>query len=284
MASHPNSTLKYSADSFFPQTMQFRRKNVNPKRKKVKKKIKLRLIHIIFMLLFFLAIFFLIQRLYLFLISWEKLNIKTVEIYCQKPEVTEDIREFLRDKELGNILLLNIDQLKRKIATHRWIKDIHVRKIFPSSIRIGIEERIPAAILKTDAYHIIDKQGVLLGEVINTEDIGLPVLMDSHGFEKDFHEKLRLAWNCLEELPPEEKDQIAVLDLSEFNNVSLRFKNSRTLFVFGDDRFSEKLQFFRKASLEKFGALEKVDLRFKDRLYIKPMDRPGIPGKMKEAN
>jgi cell division septal protein FtsQ len=287
MASHTNSTLKYGADSFFPQTMQFRRKNVNPKRKKIKRKIRLKLIHILFILFLFLGIFFLIQRLYLFLISWNKLNVKTIEIYCQKPEVTEDIKDFLRDKELGNILLLNIDQLKWKIASHRWIKDVHVRKIFPSSIRIGIEERIPAAILKTDSLYIIDKQGVLLREINSNDDIRLPVLIDSKGFKKDFQEKIQLAWECLEDLSPEERKKIAMLDMSEFNNVSLKFNNSSTWFVFGNDRFSEKLQFYKKANLEKFGPLEKVDLRFKDRLYIKPLKKQskmGIPSKMEEAN
>lgn len=271
MAVDFNPVYRYRTNPFFSQTKQFRRKKGRVKTKKVQKKIKLKFKHILFCFILQIGIFFGVQQSYLFLLSWENLNVDKIEILCSQPEIKAEIQHFFKDKKLGNILLLDIGHLQQTLSIHRWIKDVQVKKIFPSSLKIEIKERTPVAVVKKETLFLIDKQGVLLEQINPQEIANYPLFIDLNNFEKDYQEKIKLAWECLANLFPSEKELIEVLDLSGYENVTVKLKESATRLILGNNKFSEKLRSYQKnrASLEKYGDLEYVDLRFPDRLFIK---------------
>jgi cell division septal protein FtsQ len=288
MAMEIRSSLKLRREPFLSSSIQFRRREKRTKPKRIQKKFKVRLIHILFAFLLLVGLFVLIQQIYLFLITWDNLNVKNIEVTCQKTEVKQEMIQFFQDKRLGNILLVNIDHLQEKLGSHRWVKNICVRKIFPSSLSIEIRERIPVAVVKKDHFYLIDREGVLL-ERINQEHIGdLPLLVDSDGFQNHYREKLKLAWECLDSLPAQERERLEVLDLSEYANVVVKMEGDDTRLKLGADQFHQKLKTFRQYQprLEKFEPLAYVDLRFQDRLYLKAQQEPGkdvLPNPRKEA-
>ncbi len=228
--------------------------------------------HILFIFILLGGIFYSVQRAYLFLISWDKLDIQNVEIVSRMPDIEEEIHRFLEGKRLGNILLLDISLLQEKLTAHRWIKEVRVRKILPSTLKIEIKERTPAALLKQDYIYMIDEDGVFLEKIGQGEKVNLPLLIDSNKFQRDYKEKLNLAWECLRSLSPSEKEQLEVLDLTEYENVVVQLKANQTKLIMGHDRFQEKLRLYNRfqTRLKKYGALEYIDLRIHDRLYIKP--------------
>ena len=182
-----------------------------------------------------------IQQAYIFLITWDYLNVRGINIICQKTSVKKDVQAFFGGMKLGNILLLNIDHLQGILEGHRWVADVSVRKLFPSTLKIEVQERLPVAVLKKEDYHLIDREGILL-EKVNPQPRGeFPLLVDSNLFVKHYQEKLRLAWECLDSLIPPERKRIEVLDLSDYENVVIRLKGSITQLKLGADRFPEKL-------------------------------------------
>lgn len=276
MAVDVDQAIKLRGDRFLSQPLQFRRQRGKIHPKKIQRKLKVKFIHILLSFLVISGIFLLIQQSYLFLISWDYLNVKGVKIVCQKASVKKDIQAFFGGLKLGNILLLNIDHLQGILEGHRWVADVSVRKLFPSSLKIEVQERSPVAALKKETYYLIDKEGILL-EKINPQLKGeFPLLVDSNLFVKHYQEKLRLAWECLESLTPLERKKIDVLDLSDYENVVVRLKGSSTHLKLGADRFPEKLKSFHdwRPQLEGFEPLEYVDLRFQDRLYFKTRQSP----------
>lgn len=275
MAVNINSTLKLRREFFLPSSLQFRRRGERATPKKIQKKFRVRLIHILMAFLLLAGLFVLIQQTYLFLISWDNLNVRRIEVNCGKVAVKEEIQEFFKGKTLGNILLLDIDRLQGALEEHRWVRNVCVRKIFPSSLKIEIQERIPVAVVKKDTYYLIDRKGILLEETDPKEREDLPLLVDSQGFKKHYQEKIELAWQCLDSLPVQEKEQIEFLDLTEYANVVIQLKEEKTQLKLGEDQFPQKLEAFRQIQpkLEKFEPLEYVDLRFEDRLYLKPQKR-----------
>ena len=272
MAYHLNPTLRHRSHSYISEPMQFQRGREKIKRKKIQRKLRLRFMHILFTFILLGGIFYSVQRGYLFLISWDKLDIQNVEIVSRMPEIKEEIHEFLEGKRLGNILLLDIGLLQEKLTAHRWIKEVRVRKILPSTLKIEIKERIPTALLKQGHIYMIDEEGVFLEKIEQGEKVNLPLLIDSNQFQKDYEEKLNLAWECLRSLSASEKEQLGVLDLSEYENVVIQLKENQTKLIMGHDRFQEKIRLYNRfqTRLEKYGALEYIDLRIHDRLYIKP--------------
>jgi cell division septal protein FtsQ len=265
MAYNLNPTIRHRTHSLLTEQMQFQRGRGKIKTKKIQRKIKLKFKHILFYIILLGGIFFSLQQSYL-------LNIQEVEVISQKPEIKQEIQQFLEGKHLGNILLLDISLLQEKFTAHRWIKEVRVRKILPSTLKIEIHTRTPAALLKYSHTYIIDEEGVFLEQIKQGETVNLPLLIDSNLFQKDYEGKLNLAWECLRSLSPEEKEQLEVLDLTEYENVTVRLKKNQTRLILGNDRFSEKIRLYTRmqVKLEKYGDLEYIDLRLHDRLYIKP--------------
>ncbi|UCC39173.1 MAG: FtsQ-type POTRA domain-containing protein [Candidatus Aminicenantes bacterium] len=284
MARHINLPFDYRTTPLPSQPMQFQRGKGKVKTKKIQRKIRLKFKHIFFFFLLLGGIFYLIQRSYLFLISWDHLNVKRTEVLCSKPEGKGEIQQFFDGKKLGNILLLDIGQLQEALTDINWVKDVQIRKVFPSSLKIKIKERHPAAVLKKEEenLYLIDKEGVELEKIDSAEYAHLPLLIDSNNFEKDYNEKLEMAWECLGSLPPSEKEQIEALDLTDYGNVTVQLKETQTKLILGSDRFSQKFKHFQSFSdrLEPYGALEYVDLRIHDRLFFKPKkNNKNIPEK-----
>ncbi len=263
------------AVSIHARQTSFRRQSGQIKTKKIQRKWKLKIKHILFAFVFLVGFFYGFGRLYLFMISWEKLNIKEVTIVCAKIDIQKDIQRLFAGKYLGNILLLNIEQLQEQLAAHRWIKSVHIRKIFPSSLKIEIKERIPAALLEKERLYMIDKDGVFLEKLPSYPKPDLPLLIDQDLFQRDFGRKLDLAWACLDSLEAQDQDKIAVMDLSEYENVSLKLKDSETWLKLGNDRFNEKIRIFHNNMplFEKYGPLEYIDFRCQDRLILQPQIR-----------
>ena len=286
MASHMNPAFKHRADSFLSQPMQFQRGKGRVKIKKIKRKIRLKFRHIFLFFLLLGGIFYSFQRVYLFLISWENLNVKTIEIVCLKPEIKEEIQQVLKAKNMVNLLLLDIGHLQEAITAHRWVKEVRIRKIFPSTLQIEIKERTPIALLKKVNLYLIDKEGVQLEKIDSRENINLPVLIDSNNFQSNFEEKLKLARECLRSLSPQEKEKLEVIDLTEYENITVRLKKEQTKLILGNDQFSQKLKLFQNSReiLEKYGNLEYVDLRFQGRFYIKPKKSSSYRGLIPNSN
>ncbi len=289
MAIQVTSPFRYKANVFVAEPLQFMRKEKKTKPKKVQRRIKLKFRHILFYFLFLCGLFTLFQRAYLFLISWDKLEVDRIEVFCPKEQIAEDIRTFLEGKNLGNLLILDIHTLKEKLVVHPWIKDIRVRKKFPSTLKISILERQPAALLKKYRTVLIDREGAKLQEVDSLNTWDLPLFVDQNNFEAHIGEKLELGWALLDNLDPSDREAIAVLDLTEYENAKVMLKGSPTWIIMGESRFQERMKLYRAQEplLIQYGPLEYVDLRLEERIYIKPQQlfaNDISPSMIKEAN
>jgi cell division protein FtsQ len=272
MATRATSPLKYKANVFASEPLHYMRKEKKTKPKKVQRRIKLKFKHILICFLLISGLFAFFQRAYLFLISWDKLDIARIEVTCPKEQIAEDIRLFLEGKHLGNLLILDIHTLKEKLIVHPWIKDIRVRKNFPSTLKISILERKPAAILKKSGFFLIDREGIKLQEVDSLFSWDFPLFVDSKNFEENLAEKIDLGWTILDSLDPLEREAIAILDLTEYENAKVKHKESPTWILIGENQFQKRLKLYRDQEplLKHYGSLEYVDLRFEERIYIKP--------------
>jgi len=275
MAVNLNPVFKYQPEHFPTQSLHFRRKDKKTKTKKIKRKIKLGYKNIIFSFLFISILFIAFQQICLFLISWEKLSIDRILVNCSNPQIQADSQQFLKGKILGNILLLNINRLRQTLESHRRVKEVRIRRIFPATLKIKIEERVPAAVIKKQSAFLIDRQGVQLDPVDLTVNRNIPLFIDEGNFQLHAQEKQDLAWKCMESLTPSQKDKIDILDLSDYNNVKVKLKNSLTWLKLGENQFSEKIQTYQTehSYLEPYEPLEYVDLRIRGRLIIKPSPR-----------
>jgi len=291
MASPVGASFKSRRNMLFSEPIHFQRAKGRKKvkKKRIKKKINIKFGHIFLFFSLLAGIFYLLQQSFLFLMSWDYLDVKETEIICSREEVRKEIGYFLKEKNLGNILLLDIGHLQQELNAYKWVKEAHIRKILPSSLWIEIKEREPAAILKKESLYLIDEKGVQLEKIYSRANLHLPLLIDSNNFQNNYEEKIKLAWECLKDLSPAEKEKIEALDLTYYGWVTLFLKDKETRIILDYSNFAQEFNLFYEQLDDyeaRFGPLEYVDLRFQDRLYLKPLenkDRSGIPIPKKEA-
>jgi len=274
MAANLNPSLKRKQSPFLSQPY-FRKNTESVKTKRIKRKIKIKPKHIIISFFLIAGLFFAIQQTYMFLITWDRLEVDKIEIRCSKPELKNAVQNLFRRKRLGNLLLLDINQIRKIIKSYTWVKDVHVKKIFPSAVSIEITERTPIAIIKKEQEFLVDKDRVLLQIADPSEQSKLPLLTDERGFESGFEDKFELALNCLESLSPGQRSLIKTVNLSKYRCVSIKLRQNSPWLILGEDDFSVKIQEYldRKPYFAQFGELKNINLRFKDRYILTPIKK-----------
>ena len=216
----------------------------------------------------------------LFVLSWSKLEIRNVRLACADDAVKTDVARRLEGARWGNILLLDLAKVRARLEAIPWVKEARLRKVFPASLEIGLIPRRPAARLRRDAIYLVDRDGVELERAGDSAGTGLPLLTDEAGFAEDRAEKLRRAWECLDGLAEAERLDVATIDLTDPANAVLTFRSGPTRVFLGGGGFGPRLADFLKNRDRwtlAFGLLEYVDLRFDDRVYLKPAAAAAAP-------
>jgi len=252
-------------------SLHFRRKEGRLQTKRIQRKLKLRFRHILFSFIALTAVFVAVHQVCLFALTWEKMNIRDVKIACSDRTLREAVIRDLGNIQMGNILLFDVERLRGRLASHSRIKNVHIRKVLPPALIIDIEERVPFAVLKSESeYHVIDNEGAILYSLNNSTD-QWPLLVDELNFKYYSQEKIVSARECLESLSPQDRNTIAMVDLTEYGNVKILLEDSSTWLFLGSDSYAEKLLRFKTSQirLQKYGHLEYVDMRLDERFIIK---------------
>jgi cell division septal protein FtsQ len=248
----------------------------------------LRVRHVLF-LVGLQAVFFLaLREAYLFLITWDQLAIRRVEVVCAKPNLHQTLENHFAVPRLGNILLCDLQALRRDIRRLAWVKDVSIRKVFPSSLRVTVVERAPFALLERNGLSLADEEGHVLEPVYSPEEYGLPVISDENGFASGFFEKWEAASRCYLSLPPAERARLAGIRCAEYGSLELAFKDDPVRVVVGRDGAAESLALFRSRRQEwegRFGPLAVADLSFEGRVYLRAAepDAAAAPNLAKET-
>lgn len=106
-------------------------------------------------------------------------EIKVVEITRTERISRGDVLAML-DLEPGRgLLLIDLAQAQRSLETHPWIRRAVVRRVFPDTLAVELDEREPVAVLKTGTggrEFLLDRDGTLISEGVPVADEGLPIL------------------------------------------------------------------------------------------------------------
>lgn len=235
----------------------------------------LRLRHIILLLGLQAAIFTAVRAAYVFLISWDELAIRKVEIVCAKPNLRQALESYYAVPRLGNILLCDLEAVRAQVRRLAWVKDASVQKDFPSGLRIVVVERTPYALLDRDGLRLADADGHVLEKVETPDEYALPVISDETGFASGFFEKWDAARRGLDSLPPAEKARLAGLRTSDYGTLELLFKDDPVRVVVAADAAAAGLAAFRARRSEweaLFGPLATVNMSYDGRAYLRPAE------------
>jgi hypothetical protein len=220
------------------------------------------------------ALFFAgVREAALFVITWDELAIRKVQIVCAKDSLRRTLETHYAVPRLGNILLCDLEAVRAQVRRLAWVKDASVQKIFPSALRITVVERAPFALLERNGLRLADDEGHVLEPVYSLDEYKLPVISDETGFASGFTDKWAAARRCFQSLPPAEKDRLLGLRCSDYGTLELAFKGDPVRVVVGTTAPAAELAVFRarRAGWEgRFGPLALANLSFGGRVYLTP--------------
>ncbi len=257
--------MRMSVRSGYPgETEYLRRKNsrIIAREKRIRT-IRLRGLHVLLILLSLALAAFFAYKVALFVLTWDKLNVKEFVLY-EKPffklaEVEKTLKAYK-----GNILTLSLAELRADLLRFNEIKEVSITRQLPSTIVVQFYLRKPVfQVTINGKYNIMDTDGVILGtsSSFNTNLINIQGITRSN---------LSDIVPYLPELGRIKKSLEYVTILKPYG-IALKLNGRKELFYPGESNFAAKineyLELYRHPLVSKYEILS-VDLRFDGRFYF----------------
>ena len=193
-----------------------------------------------------------------------------------------EVLALLEELRGSNMLTADLEGARRKLLESPWVADAEIRRVFPGTVAVAIVEREPLGIGRIgDGLYLIDRRGVIIDEFgPNYAEIDLPIIdglaaAPAAGVPLVDEGRAALAGRLLAEMQgrPDLARQISQIDVSDARDAVVILEGDPALVRVGDSRFVERVQSYldlAPALRERVPEIDYVDLRFDERVYVRP--------------
>jgi cell division septal protein FtsQ len=182
-----------------------------------------------------------------------------------------------------NILSVSLDEWQKNLLASPWVESATIRRVLPSTVEISVHERRPMGIGRIGtAMYLIDAHGVIIDEYgPSYADIDLPIIDGLATSPRDGGSivdvaRAEFAARVIASVStrPEIARRISQLDVGDLHDAVAILDDDAALLRLGDTEFVARLQQYidlAPALRERLDAIDYVDLRFDERLYVRPV-------------
>jgi cell division protein FtsQ len=181
-----------------------------------------------------------------------------------------------------NMVTVDLAAWREQLMASPWVANAVMRRILPGTVEVFIAEREPIGIGRLgQSLYLVDRGGGVIDEYgPNYSDLDLPII---DGLADGSREsglliddaRATLAGRLLTSLQarPELAGRVSQVDVTDPRDALLILEGDTVLVRVGDDQFVERLQTYLDlvpALRERVGDIDYVDVRFDERVYVKP--------------
>jgi cell division protein FtsQ len=175
----------------------------------------------------------------------------------------------------------DLDVWRQRLLASPWVRDAALRRSLPSTVDVAVSERTPIGVSRVgEAMYLVDERGVLIDQYGPPyADLDLPIIdglatPSSDGAAADGG-RADLAARVLASIRtrPELARKVSQVDVTDLHNASVILSGDPAVIYLGDDQFAQRLQQYvdlATALRERVPGIDYVDLRFDDRIYVRP--------------
>jgi len=200
-----------------------------------------------------------------------------------------DIEALVDDVRHESILRVDLERYRRRLLDCPWVATAAVWRVLPSTVEIQITERVPMALARQEELlYLVDDLGTIIDEFgPQYRALDLPVvdgLLPAPGGTGSVDvARLRIATDFLAAIgaAPEFKSRVSEADVTDAHDVVVMLDDDPVALHLGDQQFVERLKRYAQLApslRDRFKAVASVDLRFDDRLVVRPAGAPGAAG------
>lgn len=220
---------------------------------------------------------------YVTLTSSEAFTVQDIRVQGHERLSLGEISMLLDGLRGRNVIVTALDPWRDRLLGSPWVKDAALRRVLPDAVEVTIIEREALAIARAGrSLQLIDAEGTVIDEFgprYATLDLPLVQGLDLGGEAPVDARRTALALAALDDLSAAGMLwRVSQLDVSRPYDAVVTLNDDSTLLRLGDARFSERLRSYLDMArrLQAMASeLEYVDLRFDDRVYIRPR-RAGV--------
>jgi len=181
-----------------------------------------------------------------------------------------------------NIVSTDLERWRRRLLASPWVRDAALRRSLPSTIDVLVWEREPIGVgrIGGDVY-LVDDRGVIIDQYgPQYADLDLPIIdglgaapNDAPTLTDEARADLAARVIGAVKSKPKLASRLSQVDVSDLHNASVILTGDPTVLQLGEDQFAQRLQAYldlAPALHERVADIDYVDLRFGDRIYVRP--------------
>jgi cell division septal protein FtsQ len=208
-----------------------------------------------------------------------------------------EVQAMVRHLQGAHILTANLDRSRDELLESPWLADVAIRRVLPSTIDVFVSERRPFGLSRQGhQLYLVARDGTLMDEFgPKYADFDLPIvdgLFPRQGASrvspasrlrpasaaKADPARAALAASVVDALRSSAAltRLVSQIDVSNPHDAVVLLDNDPALLHLGEERFRERLESYlgiAEALRERIADIDYVDLRFEQRVYVKPRGR-----------
>jgi cell division protein FtsQ len=214
-------------------------------------------------------------------LSTEALAVSRIEITGTSRLSHGEVLSLLDGLEGESMVTLDLERWRQKVLASPWVADVGVRRVLPRTVTVDVSERKPMAVARIrDKLYLVDARGQVIDEFgPNYAEFDLPIIdgLTSPGVNRSAAEEARamLLWRFMSALEARQDlgRRLSQINVSDARDAAIVLKDDTALVRLGDDQFVRRLESYldlAPALRERIPDIDYVDLRFDERVYVKP--------------
>ncbi len=181
----------------------------------------------------------------------------------------------------------DLDLWRRRIMRSPWVRDAALRRSLPSTVEVAIVERQPVGIGRINGEtYLVDEGGVVIDQYgPQYGDLDLPIIdgltastVDDGSSVDSARAELAARVVAAVRGRPDVARQVSQIDVADLHNAAVILSGDPAVIYVGDDQFLQRLQSYIQlapALRKRVPDIDYVDLRFDDRIYVRPGGKAG---------
>lgn len=181
-----------------------------------------------------------------------------------------------------SILTADLPAYRRRLRESPWVSDVALRRVLPATIEVFVSERQPIGLSRLgNQLYLVDRQGTVIDEFgPQYAEFDLPIIdglvrAPNAGQPAIDERRAELAARVIDAVSQEQDlaQRLSQIDVSDPHDAVVLIEGDAAQLHLGEERFRERLRSYvdlSSALRERVPDIDYVDLRFDERVYVRP--------------